>query len=113
MMNLSGLGGGNGPPMPQMTRPGKPVRQADDIDDIIDGIHAEINEPMSQGQSQSQNIRVMNKPDKRVETMSVSDEEITSIIEDTADLNGIMLNSEGAPRRGRPSKNKNTRTLNL
>jgi len=116
MMNLSGLGGpggnGGGPPMPQMTRPGKPVRQSDDIDDIIDGIHAEISEP----NNSSTNAKI-NKgmPDKRSETMSVSDEEITSIIEDTADLNGIMLNSNGG-RRGRPPKKSgtnSTRTLNL
>lgn len=51
----------------------------------------------------------------RVETMSVSDEEITSIIEDTADLNGILLNSgDRKPRRGgRKGGNGAARTLNL
>lgn len=51
----------------------------------------------------------------RVETMSVSDEEITSIIEDTADLNGILMNSgDRKPRRGRKAGgNTNARTLNL
>ena len=108
MMNLSGLGG---PPMPEMTRPGKAVRRNDDIDDIIDGIHAEINEPTVQP--------TVNK-ERRAETMSVSDEEITSIIEDTADLNGIMMNSgnNGARGRGRPPKRSGVsvsgaRTLNL
>lgn len=50
----------------------------------------------------------------RVETMSVSDEEITSIIEDTADLNGILMNSgDRKPRRGRKAAGGNARTLNL
>jgi hypothetical protein len=123
MMNLSGLagGGGNGPgagsmPMPQMTRPGKPVRSADDIDDIINNIHEEIitspNEVRATGSRPS--------PRRNVETMSVSDEEITSIIEDTADLNGILMNNgSGASARGRGRPAGSTkrpggaRTLNL
>jgi hypothetical protein len=105
MMNLSGLGGGM--PMPEMTRPGKPVRETDDIDEIIDGIHAEISDPPQRAQG---------KKPARVETMSVSDEEITSIIEDTADLNGILINNGSTRGRGRPPKRagaSGTRTLNL
>jgi hypothetical protein len=114
MMNLSGLASGGGPggsmPMPQMTRPGKPVRSSDDIDDIINNIHEEIitspNEVRATGRQ---------SPRRQVETMSVSDEEITSIIEDTADLNGILMNN--APRgRGRPPGIKRPgggRTMNL
>jgi hypothetical protein len=50
----------------------------------------------------------------RVETMSVSDEEITSIIEDTADMNGILMNtSERKPRRGGRKAAPTARTLNL
>lgn len=52
----------------------------------------------------------------RMETMSVSDEEITSIIEDTADINGILMGSdERKPRKGRKptSANAAARTLNL
>jgi hypothetical protein len=95
------------------TREGKPVRRNDDIDDIINGIHAEIVtdssevRPSPRRQSEKQN---------RVETMSVSDEEITSIIEDTADLNGILMNN-GSRGRGRPPGSSKraggARTLNL
>lgn len=45
------------------------------------------------------------------ETMSVSDEEITSIIEDTADLAGILGNSR--PARGRGGRAGGKRTLQL
>lgn len=58
-----------------------------DIDSIINNVHSNIS---------------LNKSDNNIETLSVSDEEITSIIEDTADINIL--------KRG---KNKNTRTLNL
>lgn len=58
-----------------------------DIDSIIDNVHSKISfEPEN----------------NNVETLSISDEEITSIIEDTADIK-ILRNS----------KNKNSRTLNL
>jgi len=107
--NMMNLGGGGGMPMPQSTRSGKPVRRNDDIDDIIDNIHHEIitdpSEVRPSPRRQSEKIN-------RVETMSVSDEEITSIIEDTADLNGILMNNNRT--RGRPSKKSGSaRTLNL
>ena len=109
MMNLGG--GGGGMPMPQSTRSGKPVRRNDDIDDIIDNIQSEIitdvNEIRPSPRRQSEKIN-------RVETMSISDEEITSIIEDTADLNGILMNNNRS--RGRPvgsKKSGSSRTLNL
>ena len=107
--NMMNLGGGGGMPMPQPTRPGKPVRRNDDIDDIINNIHDEIitdpSEVRPSPRRQSEKIN-------RVETMSVSDEEITSIIEDTADLNGILMNNNRT--RGRPSKKSGSaRTLNL
>ena len=58
-----------------------------DIDSIIDNVHSKISfEPEH----------------NNIETLSISDEEITSIIEDTADIK-ILRNN----------KNKNTRTLNL
>lgn len=48
----------------------------------------------------------------RVETLSISDEEITSIIEDTADMNGILTGSRSSGRaRGRGASTR--KTLNL
>jgi hypothetical protein len=72
----------------------------DPVDEIISGIHAEIN---------------MAPPTSRIETMSVSDEEITSIIEDATDLSGIVAGSRTTARKGRVGGRKaNTaRTLDL
>jgi hypothetical protein len=76
-----------------------------DIDNIIDDIQAEIQfQPPSQ-QTISQQLHRQN-----VETLSVSDEEITSIIEDTADMNGILMGSGQQKKRGRKP---NTRSLNI
>lgn len=62
-------------------------RQTNDIDSIINNVHSKISlEPEL----------------NNIETLSISDEEITSIIEDTADIK-ILRNN----------KNKNSRTLNL
>jgi hypothetical protein len=61
----------------------------DDINNIISSVH--------------DNINIDN--DNNIETLSVSDEEITSIIEDTADIK-ILRNSKS-------KKLPNTRTLNL
>jgi hypothetical protein len=60
-----------------------------DIENIINNVH--------------NNISIDNN-DNNIETLSVSDEEITSIIEDTADIK--ILRGVGRPR-------KNTRTLNI
>jgi len=75
-------------------------------------------QPMMSGPSVENIIEEVNREIKtspaslsnRMETISMSDEEITSIIEDTADLNGILSNSK-APRntRGRTTK----KTLNI
>ena len=61
----------------------------DDINNIISSVHDNINLDS----------------DNNIETLSVSDEEITSIIEDTADIKIL--------RNGRGKKQPNTRTLNL
>jgi len=61
----------------------------DDINNIISSVH--------------DNINLDN--DNNIETLSVSDEEITSIIEDTADIKIL--------RNGKSKKQLNTRTLNL
>ena len=60
-----------------------------EIENIINNVHNNIS---------------INNDDNNIETLSVSDEEITSIIEDTADIK--ILRGVGRPR-------KNTRTLNI
>ena len=71
---------------PNITERHKPVA---DIENIINNVHNNIS---------------MDHNDNNIETLSVSDEEITSIIEDTADIK--ILRGVGRPR-------KNTRTLNI
>ena len=65
-------------------------RSADDVDSIINNVH--------------NNISVEDDIDNNIETLSVSDEEITSIIEDTADIQ--ILKKSG-------KRKDNTRTLNI
>ena len=65
-------------------------KSTNDIDNIINEVH--------------NNISVEDDLDNRIETLSVSDEEITSIIEDTADIQ--ILKKSG-------KKGANTRTLNI
>ena len=61
-----------------------------EIDSIIDNVHKDITYD--------------SKPNtNNIETLSVSDEEITSIIEDTADINILKSNNKG----------KNKRSLNI
>jgi hypothetical protein len=62
----------------------------DDVDSIINNVH--------------NNISVEDDIDNNIETLSVSDEEITSIIEDTADIQ--ILKKSG-------KRKDNTRTLNI
>ena len=64
-------------------------KPAADIEKIINNVHNNIS---------------IEHNDNNIETLSVSDEEITSIIEDTADIK--ILRGVGRPR-------KNTRTLNI
>jgi hypothetical protein len=96
---------GGGPSRPQMSRDDDEISTSSlqrmprqrpaqgnthrDIDNIIKNVHSNIS------LSNEQNMN-------NIETLSVSDEEITSIIEDTADIKIL-----------RSGKNKNTRTLNL
>ena len=65
-------------------------RSVDDVDSIINNVH--------------NNISVEDDIDNNIETLSVSDEEITSIIEDTADIQ--ILKKSG-------KRKDNTRTLNI
>lgn len=106
--NLFGLGGGGGGMQPRSTVPSSampPPSQGrmngpQDIEAFIDDIQAEItSKPPSN----------MN----RIETMSVSDEEITSIIEDTADMNGILSGAKSRKPRAPAKRNDNKRTLQL
>jgi hypothetical protein len=82
MMN-SLLNGGGGRQMPKPP-PTQQKMSGPSIDSIIENVHNEINTSIP--------------PSNRVETLSISDEEITSIIEDTADMNGILT---GARSKGR------------
>ena len=65
-------------------------KQYEDIDNIIKNVHSKIS---------------IDDTDNNIETLSVSDEEITSIIEDTADIQ-ILKGGRGRPKKG-------TRTLNI
>jgi len=67
----------------------------EDIDNIIKNVHSKIS--------------VEDDFDNRIETLSVSDEEITSIIEDTADIH--ILKKTNAKRN--KVNNDNKRTLNI
>jgi len=66
-------------------------KSTDDVDNIIRNMHSKIS---------------VDYNDNNIETLSVSDEEITSIIEDTADIK-ILKSSVGGRRKN------NTRTLNI
>ena len=88
---------GGGPSRPKMYRDDDEASEASvrkynkprrDIDSIINNVHSKISFDQEQN---------------NIETLSVSDEEITSIIEDTADIK-ILKNTKNS---------KNTRTLNL
>ena len=115
MGNMFGAMNGqqSGPPPPQMQQPQQQQQQqqrgpqaptSNNIDSIINDIHRDIiAAPTHQNTAQN-----------RFETLSISDEEITSIIEDTADMTGILSNSSSKKRGGgRRSTNTKERTLNL
>ena len=83
------MGGGSQQPTREM--PQKQQKMAGpSIDSIIENVHNEINTNIPSS--------------SRVETLSISDEEITSIIEDTADMNGILTGSRSKGGRGRGRK---------
>jgi hypothetical protein len=93
-MMSSLLGGGlmgGGAPQPPRQMPQKQQKMSGpSIDSIIENVHNEINTNIPSS--------------SRVETLSISDEEITSIIEDTADMNGILTGSRSKGGRGRGRK---------
>lgn len=89
---MSSLLSGSAAPVRQMPTPPAQGRQqkmaGPSIDSIIESVHNEIHTNIPSA--------------SRVETLSISDEEITSIIEDTADMNGILTGSRSKGRgRGR------------
>ena len=92
----------NGPSMMSRQMPGPPQMQPKMNGPSIDNIINEVNREIKTSPATMSN---------RVETISISDEEITSIIEDTADMNGILSNSK--PARGRPRASGKTKTLNI
>lgn len=94
------FGGPAAPGTAQIPTRGVPTRAPPpEVDDIIDNIHKEISSrPMSSV--------------NRVETMSVSDEEITSLIEDRADAR-IAAGGAGRGRGGRGGRGAAGRTLDL
>jgi hypothetical protein len=86
---VSNLFGSLNEPQQQQYYPQQSNKPLDDINNIISSVHDNINLDS----------------DNNIETLSVSDEEITSIIEDTADIKIL--------RNGKSKKSINTRTLNL
>ena len=111
--NSSGLFGSSGPAMPSFSR-NKPDASSGgdlfgmvsnlfnttnnpttDVDDIINNVHSKIN--------------LVPTEDNMMETLTVTEDEITSLIEDTADIK--MINSS-VGKKSKKSK-KDTRVLNL
>ena len=119
MEYMRGSGGGNGgisnmgPSMPSMSSNKKQSsgggdlfgmvsnlfnnsnNPTNDVDDIINNVHSKIN--------------LNPTDDNMMETLTVTEDEITSLIEDTADIK--LINGSGNKK---PKKNKkDTRVLNL
>lgn len=101
MGSLFGMGRATMPtPTPTSMQTQAKMRGPQNVEDIIDDVSANIKMgPVASNDS------------NRYETLSVTDEEITSIIEDTTDINGIM-SATGAPRKSR-GRAANKRTLQL
>jgi len=79
----------NGPMMQQPIQNKKIDRSSNDINNIINNVHSKISTHLDD--------------DNKIETLSISDEEITSIIEDATDVNLLKKSVKG----------KNKRTLNI
>jgi hypothetical protein len=99
LMGGNGGGGGASRQMPQYN-PEQQKMSGPSIDSIINNVHKDINT----------NVENMSN---RVETLSISDEEITSIIEDTADMNGILTGSRSSARGRGGGRSGGRKTLNL
>jgi hypothetical protein len=83
-----------------------------DVDSIIDDIQREVQFQPASRQTMSQQQMYQNQHSAQSDILSISDEEITSIIEDTADMNGILLNSGGS-KKNRGGRKSNGKTLNV
>ena len=92
MVNNLFSGLNNSMPKPQEMQQ-KQIRPENDINNIINNVHNKI----------SLNH---NDDDSRIETLSISDEEITSIIEDATDIKILKSSTRGR-------KNNSNRTLNI
>ena len=90
---FSGLNSIPKPPENMNSNNNKNFRSENDINNIINNVHNNI----------SLNH---NDDDGKIETLSISDEEITSIIEDAADIKILKSSTRG-------KKNNNSRTLNI
>lgn len=102
---MGNLFGGMNTPMapPQRQMPSAPAAQPKMSGPSIDTVIEEVTREIKTSPTNVSN---------RVETLSISDEEITSIIEDTADINGILSNSKTGKGRG-GSRTSNKKTLNI
>lgn len=94
-----------GPPMNTSLGGGQSKMRGPNIDNMIDDITQEIQMKPPQ----------LNSVSNRMETLSISDEEITSIIEDAADINGIGNATRKSGVRGRKQGSSvgGRKTLNL
>jgi len=100
---MSGLFGMVGSMFNNNPRASQPQQSGPEIDSIIDQIQQEVQFQPKSRQTMSQQ-QVYQSQQAQSDILSISDEEITSIIEDTADMNGIMLNSGGTKKGGRGRK---------
>ena len=93
MVNNLFSGLNNSMPKPQNDIPHKNLKPENDINNIINNVHNKI----------SLNHQ---DEDSKIETLSISDEEITSIIEDATDIKILKSSTRG-------KKNNSNRTLNI
>jgi hypothetical protein len=93
-VNTNSNGNGNGNGNLQRNNMNYNTKPENDINKIINNVH--------------NNISLHQDDDSKIETLSISDEEITSIIEDATDVK-ILKSST----RGRKNTNNSNRTLNI
>ena len=99
MVNNLFSGLNNSMPKPQNDIPHKNLKPENDINNIINNVHNKI----------SLNHQ---DEDSKIETLSISDEEITSIIEDATDVK-ILKSSTRGRKSNSNNMNNSSRTLNI